>query len=194
MTQPADIRFPLSPLLEPSTGRPSREWISWFQNPQMLSITLRSGLTPANGGTGVVTNPTDGQILIGNNGNYSLGSLAAGAGILVNLGAGTIEVVNTGVLSFSAGTTGFTPSSATNGAIVLAGILNVTHGGSGVATLTGYLKGNGTSPFTGSPTIPYTDITGLGTIVTQNLGVSGSFTTVDLKTVTVVNGIITSIV
>jgi hypothetical protein len=35
---------------------------------------------------------------------------------------------------------------------------------------------------------------GLGTMATQNTGASGTFTTVDLKTVTVVNGIITSIV
>jgi hypothetical protein len=35
---------------------------------------------------------------------------------------------------------------------------------------------------------------GLGTMATQNIGASGTFTTVDLKTVTVVNGIITSIV
>jgi len=35
---------------------------------------------------------------------------------------------------------------------------------------------------------------GLGTIATQNTGASGTFTTADLKTVTVSNGIITSIV
>jgi hypothetical protein len=35
---------------------------------------------------------------------------------------------------------------------------------------------------------------GLGTIAVKNIGVSGSFTTVDLKTVTVTDGIITSIV
>jgi hypothetical protein len=34
----------------------------------------------------------------------------------------------------------------------------------------------------------------LGTIATKNTGASGSFTTVDLKTVTVINGIITNIV
>jgi hypothetical protein len=35
---------------------------------------------------------------------------------------------------------------------------------------------------------------GLGTIAVKNIGVSGTFTTVDLKTVTVTDGIITSIV
>lgn len=44
----------------------------------------------------------------------------------------------------------------------------VARGGTGATTLTGYLKGNGVAAFTGSATIPSTDITGLGTMSTQN--------------------------
>jgi len=44
------------------------------------------------------------------------------------------------------------------------GTLPVANGGSGAATLTGYLKGNGTSAFTASSTIPYTDISGTPSI------------------------------
>jgi hypothetical protein len=36
--------------------------------------------------------------------------------------------------------------------------------------LTGYVKGAGTSPFTANATIPNTDITGLGSMSTQNAG------------------------
>lgn len=43
----------------------------------------------------------------------------------------------------------------------------VASGGSGAATLTGYVKGNGTSAMTANATIPNTDITGLGTMSTQ---------------------------
>lgn len=55
---------------------------------------------------------------------------------------------------------------------VLAGAWNgstiaVAYGGTGATTLTGYVKGNGTSAMTASPTIPNTDITGLGTMSTQ---------------------------
>lgn len=32
-----NIRFPTSPFIEPTTGRPSREWIIWLQNPQVVS-------------------------------------------------------------------------------------------------------------------------------------------------------------
>ena len=44
----------------------------------------------------------------------------------------------------------------------------VAKGGTGAITLTGYVKGSGTSAFTASTTIPNTDITGLGGMATQN--------------------------
>jgi hypothetical protein len=43
----------------------------------------------------------------------------------------------------------------------------VNRGGTGAVTLTGYLKGAGTSAFTASATIPNTDITGLGSMAVQ---------------------------
>ena len=51
---------------------------------------------------------------------------------------------------------------------VLTGTIPVANGGTGAATLTGYVKGTGTSALTASTTIPSTDITGLGTMSTQN--------------------------
>jgi hypothetical protein len=46
------------------------------------------------------------------------------------------------------------------GANKITGILDVAHGGSGANNLTGYLKGNGTSPYSTSTQIPVTDISG----------------------------------
>lgn len=51
---------------------------------------------------------------------------------------------------------------------VLVGTVPVANGGTGASTLTGYVKGNGTSAMTASSTIPSTDITGLGTMASQN--------------------------
>lgn len=71
----------------------------------------------------------------------------------------------------SGGTTGLTTSGGpitTSGTITLAGTLAVANGGTGATTLTGYVKGTGTSALTASSTIPNTDITGLGTMSTQN--------------------------
>lgn len=51
---------------------------------------------------------------------------------------------------------------------VLTGTIPVANGGTGASTLTGYVKGNGTAAMTASSTIPNTDVTGLGTMSTQN--------------------------
>ena len=62
--------------------------------------------------------------------------------------------------TFSAGTTGFTPNTPTIGNVVLGGTLNVSNGGTGATSLTGYVKGNGTSAMTASSTVPTTDLSG----------------------------------
>jgi hypothetical protein len=105
-------------------------------NPSVMSINISSAVGVTAGGTGLTTIPTNGQLLIGNGTGYTLNTLGFGAGISVTNGSGTITVANTGVLSFSAGTTGLTPSAAITGAIVLAGTLNVANGGTGVSTAT----------------------------------------------------------
>lgn len=70
--------------------------------------------------------------------------------------------VTGGVTSFSAGSTGFTPVTATTGAVTLGGTLNSSSGGTGASgTLTGYVYGNGTSAMTASTTIPTTSLSGV---------------------------------
>tara|TARA_R110000868_G_scaffold139555_3_gene354514 strand:- start:450 stop:3467 length:3018 start_codon:yes stop_codon:yes gene_type:complete len=93
-----------------------------------------------------------------------------------------------GVTSLSGGTTGLSPATPTGGAIVLSGTLNVASGGTGTNSLTGYVKGSGTSPLTASATVPTTDLSGTVTNaqianpnvtfngVTVNLGASGTIT------------------
>jgi len=57
-----------------------------------------------------------------------------------------------------------------------ASTIAVNKGGTGATTLTGYVKGNGTSAFTASATIPSGDISGLGTMATQssaNVSITG---------------------
>ncbi len=82
---------------------------------------------------------TDGQILIGSTGNPPVaGTITAGAGVTVTNAAGSITIsadTSTLVSSFSAGTTGFTPNTATTGAVTLAGTLNVANGGTGLTAL-----------------------------------------------------------
>jgi hypothetical protein len=49
-----NIRFPQSAFLDPTTGRPAREWIIWLQNPDVASATF--AFIIVNGGT--ITNVT----------------------------------------------------------------------------------------------------------------------------------------
>jgi hypothetical protein len=66
----------------------------------------------------------------------------------------------TGVTTFSAGTTGLTPSTASSGAVTLAGTLAVANGGTGVTTSTG----TGSVVLSASPTF-----TGTGNTATWNM-------------------------
>lgn len=120
------------------------------------------------GGTGLTTY-TAGDLIYAS-GTSTLATIAAGTnGYVLTMSAGVPTwTASGGVSTFSAGTTGLTPSTATSGAVTLAGTLNVANGGTGATTLTGYVKGSGTSAFTAASTIPNTDISGLGTMSTQN--------------------------
>lgn len=80
------------------------------------------------------------------------------------------------VTSFSAGTTGFSPSTDTTGAVTLSGVLNAANGGTGASTLTGYVYGNGTGVMTASTTIPFSNISGTVSVtnaLTIGTGLSG---------------------
>ena len=117
------------------------------------------------GGTGQTTY-TDGQLLIGNTaGGLSKATLTAGTGVTITNGDGSItiaaqETVSAGDgLDLTAGVFsvdlkangGLTIESAKIavdlGATAITGTLAVGDGGTGVTTLTGLVKGNGTSAF-----------------------------------------------
>ena len=123
------ITAPRVNLIDPQTGLMSREWYRFFYNLYVITGDGTGIIAVVNGGTGLGTIPTNGQLLIGNGTGYTLNTLGFGAGISVTNGSGTISVANTGVLSFSAGTTGLTPAAATTGAVTLAGKLVIANGG-----------------------------------------------------------------
>jgi hypothetical protein len=158
-TSITQITAPRVDFLDPRTGKISREWYMFLYN--LYTITgAGTGVTAViNGGTGLSTIPSNGQLLIGNGTGYTLNTLGFGAGISVTNGSGTITVANTGVLSniagtgisvsgatgnvtitnagvlsFTGGTTGLTPASATTGAVTLAGTLAAKNGGTGFAS------------------------------------------------------------
>ncbi len=120
-----------------------------------------------------------------------IGSTGQILSVVAGLPAWT-SVSGAAVTSFSAGTTGFTPSSATTGAITLAGTLNTGNGGTGLTTFTsgGAVYATSTSALT-TGTLPVasggtgvTTSTGTGnvvlstspTLVTPILGIPSSVT------------------
>ena len=72
-------------------------------------------------------------------------------------GLGTMSTQNANAVAITGGTISG-----------LSSPLAVPSGGTGASTLTGYVKGSGTSALTASATIPSTDVTGFGTMANQN--------------------------
>jgi len=102
------------------------------------AITVAGTLITSNGGTGL-SSYTAGDLPYYASGT-ALSKLAIGTSGYVLTSSGTApqwtQLSTIGVTTFSAGTTGFTPSSATSGAVTLAGTLATTNGGTGLTSFT----------------------------------------------------------
>lgn len=217
------IPAPRVPFMDERTGTISREWFRFLNNIYTICGDGTGIIGPINGGTGVDGVPTNGQLLIGDTGTYKLNTLTQGTGINVANGAGSITVglTDTGVTAGTYGTASSVPTYAVNAqgrltssvntpiaidaAQITTGTINTARisgsytGITGVGTLTAgtwnatpvavAYGGTGATTAAGARTN-----LGLGTMATQNTGASGTFTSADSKTITVVNGIITSIV
>jgi hypothetical protein len=154
-------------LVTPILGTPTSGNLS---NCTGVSLTAGvSGTLPvANGGTGLTATPSNGQIDIGNGTGFTRAAITAGSGVSVTNGAGTITIAATGSggtvtsVATSGSVNGITLTGGTitsTGTITLGGTLSgvsltsqvsgtlpVANGGTGVATISGLVYGNGTSP------------------------------------------------
>lgn len=155
MLEITQIPAPRVPLIDERTGLISMEWFRFFNGLYAVVGQNQNVLQPVNGGTGLSTIPTNGQLLIGNAVGYTLNTLTPGAGIGVTNAAGSITLANTGVLSWSGGATGLTPAAPTVGNVTLSGLLNVASGGTGQSTYTNgqLLIGNTTGNTLGKSTL-----------------------------------------
>ena len=116
---------------------------------------------------------TTGDLIVGN-GTNSATRLAIGTSGYVLTSNGTTATwaaASGGVTTISFGTTGLTPSTATSGAVSVAGTLNVSNGGTGATTLTGLAYGNGTSAFTAATSAQVLSV--IGTTASVQFGSFG---------------------
>ena len=110
-----------------------------------LASSVTGTLPVANGGTGAATLTG----LVKGNGTGAMTAAAAGTDYLAPTGS-------------AAGLTNFPTlnQNTTGNAANVTGVVAVVNGGTGAATLTGYVKGAGTATMTASATIPVADISG----------------------------------
>ena len=107
------IPAPRVMLVDPQTGIVSDQWFRFLNNIYTIVGSNLGVVQIVNGGTGLGTLPTNGQLLIGDAINgYVLNTLTPASGIGITNGAGAITISNTGVLSNIAGV-GISVSSAT---------------------------------------------------------------------------------
>jgi hypothetical protein len=107
------------------------------------TLTPTNALGAAYGGTGLTTTTPYSVVFSGTTAT-GLFQAAAGPGtathVLTSNGAGALPTFQAlpagGVTTFNAGTTGFTPNTATSGAVTLAGTLAVANGGTGQTSYT----------------------------------------------------------
>lgn len=118
-----------------------------------------TALPVANGGTGVTSAPSNGQLLIGNGTGYSVANLTAGSGINITNSSGgvTIAATTSGGTVTSVGLSAPSFLTVSGSPVTSSGTLTlsysgtalpVANGGTGATTLTGIVKGSGTSAFT----------------------------------------------
>lgn len=112
--------------------------------------TIGPTVPVARGGTNATATPTAGAVAYGTGSAYAFTAAGTAGYLLQSNGSSAptwVPAPSSGVTTISFGSTGLTPSTATGGAVSVAGTLAVANGGTGTTSLTAnnVILGNGTS-------------------------------------------------
>ena len=131
-----------------------------------IKVQMAAVINSGNGGSGsVLIRVTPGSVLGGTDSNVQFGTLSNNDVIRYDSTAGywtNVPSTTAAVTTFSGGTTGLTPATATSGAVTLGGTLALANGGTGATTASG----------------ARTNL-GLGTSAVLNAGVANGVATLD---------------
>lgn len=128
-----------------------------------LTSDVINTLPIANGGLGVTTVPSNGQIPIGNGTGYTVANITSGAGITVIGGSGTLQIAATGALA---------PGDVIGPASAVDSQIALFDGTTGkiikAATTTGLLKASSGVIAQATPGTDYGDVSSADTVATDN--------------------------
>lgn len=138
-----------------------------------LASNVSGTLSVANGGTGATTLTG----LVKGTGTGALTAAVAGTDYQAPL---TLTTTGTGAATLSGTTLNIPSVSSTVNSGSISGTIAVASGGTGATTLTGYVKGTGTTAMTASANIPIADVTGAAPIASPTF--TGTVTTATINT------------
>ena len=141
----------------------------------------------ANGGTGVTTSTGTTNVVLSNSPTLSNPTLTG-----TTTSSGTLAVTGGFTLDGDAGTSGLAVISAGAGNTPTWGTLSVSGGGTGATTLTGVLKGNGTSAFTAATAGTDYVAPGTATTFTAKQTFTGTSSVISSKFVNALEGVTVS--